>query len=82
MTIDHQKIEGELEKILPEIIQIRQHLHANPELSLEEYAMLEDKVKAGKNLFRFNRHQLLAGTYILSIEGEQTRVQRQFVVQP
>jgi len=37
MSIDLQKIEGELEKILPEIIQIRQYLHANPELSLNEY---------------------------------------------
>jgi len=49
MTIDHQKIEGELEKILPEIIQIRQHLHANPELSLKEYetsALVRERLKS------------------------------------
>lgn len=65
-------------------------LPAREHLSFKVYDMsgklvttlLEDRVKAGKNQFKFNSSMLLAGSYILAIEGQSTRVQRQFVVQP
>jgi amidohydrolase len=47
MKIDKNKIALEIDKILPKIIDIRQHLHANPELSLRE-----------AQTFRFIRNQL------------------------
>ena len=36
MKIDILKIANAIDKILPKITDIRQHLHANPELSLKE----------------------------------------------
>jgi len=36
MKIDNLKIANEIDKILPKIAEIRQYLHANPELSLKE----------------------------------------------
>ena len=48
MTIDLQKIEREIDKIIPKIKEIRQHIHAHPELSLEEYktsAIVRDQLK-------------------------------------
>ncbi len=65
-------------------------LNASERLSFKVYdasgklvkVLLEDRVKAGKNRFQFNSSELPGGSYILAIEGHQTQIQRQFVVQP
>ncbi len=41
MEITTKQIKQEVEKIIPEIIRIRQHLHAHPELSLAEFRTSE-----------------------------------------
>ena len=49
MNIDLSKIESAIDKILPEIIKIRHHLHTHPELSLKEYetsAFIREKLKS------------------------------------
>jgi amidohydrolase len=49
MNMDLLKIQGEIDKIIPEITKIRQHIHRHPELSLKEYetsAFIRDKLKS------------------------------------
>jgi len=37
VEFNQKEIEGAIDKLLPKITEIRQHLHSNPELSLKEY---------------------------------------------
>ncbi len=41
MTFNLKDIENEIDKLIPKIIEIRRYLHANPELSLNEFKTSE-----------------------------------------
>jgi len=49
MTVDLLTVKQEIRRILPEIVSLRRHLHAHPELSLEEHgtaAFIREKLSA------------------------------------